>query len=93
MREIVAEGEIPFLELSADYLHKDNISGGPPYSLEITKHPGFDGLFLNEPNNTTFINYLRICIDNCGFPLIRRADCVNNYQAFFDKIKPLLKPI
>lgn len=93
MQEIVDEGETPYLELSADHLHKDNISGGPPYSLEITTHPSVDGLFLNEPNNTTFINYLRICIDNCGFPSIRRADCDNDYQAFFGKVKPLLKPI
>jgi hypothetical protein len=93
LREIVAEEEIPYLELSADDLHKDNISGGPPYSLEITKHPSVDSLFINEPNNTTFIDYLRICIDNCGFPSIGRPDCHNDYQAFFDKIKPLLKPI
>jgi len=93
MQEIVEEGDPPCLELSADDLHKDNISGGPPYSLEITTHPSVDGLFLNESNNTTFINYLRICIDNCGFPSIRRPDCDNDYQAFFDKIKPLLKPI
>ena len=93
MGDIVAEGEIPYLELSADDLHKDNISGGPPYALDITRHPSFDTLFLNEPNNTTFINYLRICIDNCGFPSIRRPDCDNDYQAFFGKIKPLLKPI
>ena len=93
MRQIVDEGELPCLELSADDLHKDNVSGGPPYSLEITTDPSVDGLFLNEPNNTTFINYFRICIDNCGFPSIRRSDCDNDYQAFFGKVKPLLKPI
>lgn len=93
MQEIMNEGETPYLELSADDLHKDNISGGPPYSLEITKHPSVDSLFLNEPSNATFINYLRICIDNCGFPSIQRPDCDNDYQAFFDNVKPLLKPL
>jgi len=91
MEEIIEEGEPAYLELSADDLHKDNVSGGPPYSLEITANPAVDGLFLNEPNNTTFVNYLRICFDNCGFSLIRRPDCNNYYQAFFDKVKPQLK--
>jgi len=93
MQEIVEEDELPYLELSADDLHKDNVSGGPPYSLEIATHPSVDGLFFNEPNNSTFINYLRICFNNCGFPLIRRPDCNNDYQVFFDKVKPLLQAI
>ena len=82
-----------FLELAADDLHKDNVSGGPPYSLDITKSPSIDSKFRNEPNETTFINYLRICFKYCGFPGLARPDTKNDYQTFFDKVKPHLKPI
>ena len=81
-----------FLVLAADDLHKDNVSGGPPYSLEITKQPSIDGNFINEPNNTTFINYLRICFEYCGFPGIR-SEAKNDNQLFFDRVNAQLKPI
>lgn len=93
MQDAVDEEDIPYLELSADELHKDNISGAEPYSLELTGQPSIDSLFLNEPNNTTLINYLRICFDNCGFPSIQRPNYGNDYQTFFDKVKPQLKQI
>ncbi len=82
-----------FLDLAADDLHKDNISGGQSYAIEITKSPSIDSTFMNEPHNTTFINYIRICFQSCGFPGITRLDTGNNYQPFFDRVKPLLKPI
>ena len=81
------------LQLSADYLHKDNISGGPAYSLLITEKPSSDGQFLNEEHATSFINYLRICFDNCGFSRITNPEYDNDYQSFFAKVIPLLKPI
>ena len=59
----------------------------------LASQPSIDSNFFNEPNNTTFVNYLRICFDNCGFPGITRADMQNNYQDFFNKVKPQLKPI
>jgi hypothetical protein len=81
------------LRLAADYLHKDNISGGPPYSLLITKDLSVDGQFLNEEHNTSFINYLRICFENCGFSRIADSGYDNDNQSFFSKVKPQLKPI
>jgi len=81
------------LPVSADYYHKDNISGGRPYSIEITAEPQVDSRFLDEEHETTFINYLRITIENCGFS---RADAVNNlpdFKIFCKKVRPLLKPI
>ena len=94
MKERLADySEFPFLDVAADYLHKDNISGGPPYSIQITKEPSIDSLFLNEPHNTTFIDYLRTCFENCGFPRITEPKYKNDYQSFFDKVKPQLKPI
>jgi hypothetical protein len=83
----------PYLELAADYLHKDNISGGLPYSIQLTKQHSIDSLFLNEPNETNFINYLRICMENCGFPRITNPEQENDYQEFFAKVKPQLKRI
>lgn len=85
--------QFPCLELAADYLHKDNISGGLPYSIQITKEISVDGLFLNEPNETTFINYLRICMENCGFARITKPEYKNEYKEFFEKVKPRLKMI
>lgn len=94
MKESLANySEFPFLEVAADYLHKDNISGGAPYSIQITTEPSIDSLFLNEPHNTTFIDYLRTCFENCGFSRITESKYNNDYRAFFDKVKPQLKPI
>lgn len=82
-----------FIDLAADDLHKDNVSGGQAYAIEITKKPSIDSSFMNEPNDTSFINYLRICFEYCGFPGITRPEMHNDYQAFFDRVKPQLKSI
>ncbi|KAA5536220.1 hypothetical protein F0919_00715 [Taibaiella lutea] len=81
------------LEISADYLHKDNTSGGPAYALLLTQKPSIDSSLLNEEHDTTLIDYLRICFDNCGFPRITNKEHNNDYKDFFDKVKPQLKPI
>lgn len=82
-----------FLSTAADNLHKDNVSGGQAYAVQITKEPSIDSRFMNEPHETTFINYLRICFEYCGFPSISRQDVKNDYRTFFDKVKPKLKKI
>ncbi|WP_293308733.1 hypothetical protein [Pedobacter sp. UBA5917] len=94
MNEYIEDEEYgsAFLELSADDLHKDNVSGGPPYSLQLTQTQSVDGIFLNEPNNTTFINYLRICFESCGFPGMQNQRD-QSFQKFFNKVKPQLKKI
>lgn len=91
--EVIQENEKPYLELSADYLHKDNTSGGMPYSIEITKQPSIDGLLLFEPHETTFIDYLRISISNCGFSLISEAELENDFRSYFSRVKPQLLKI
>lgn len=90
--QIELDDEPAGLQVSADYYHKDNISGGPPYSVELTETPQVDSRFLNEEHETTFINYLRIVMDNCGFS---RAYAVNDprFVNYCKKVKPLLKPI
>lgn len=87
------DGDFVTIGLSADDLHKDNISGGTPYSIEITAKPSIDSQFLYEVHDTTFINYLRICFEYCGFPAIAIENEPSDYQAFFAKVKPLLKKL
>jgi hypothetical protein len=58
------------IDLAPDYLHKANVSGGAPYSMAVGNE-GIDGLFLWEPHQTTFVNYLRICFRWGGFPGLR----------------------
>ena len=55
------------LDLAPDALHKADVSGGPPYGLEVP-NAGVDGSFLNERHGTTFVNYLRIAFVWGGFP-------------------------
>lgn len=93
LKENYKEDGFVSLQLSADYLHKDNISGGQAYSLQVTSKPNIDGMLLFEEHNTTFINYLRICFDNCGFSRITNTEHNNDYQSFFEKVKPQLKRI
>lgn len=89
--EIMTEEGMAYIELSADYYHKDDTSGGMPYSIAITPEPSIDSSFLYEEHDTTFINYLRISMENCGFSRITKEK--NDYQKFFDKVKPQLKQI
>jgi hypothetical protein len=93
LKDYFEEDGFVSLELSADYLHKDNISGGQAYSLKLTEKPSIDGQLLYEEHDTTFINYLRICFDSCGFSRITNANHNNDFQAFFDNVKPRLKKI
>ncbi len=93
MKENAADGEPVYLELAADFYHKDNVSGGMAYSIEMTKQPSIDSLFLFEEHETTFVNYLRICFENCGFSRITNPENKNIYEVFFETVKPKLKPI
>jgi len=79
------------LPVSADYYHKDNISGGPPYSVELTERPQVDSLFLYEEHDTTFVNYLRITMENCGFSRAHEVIELPGFMNYYKKVKPLLK--
>ena len=93
MDDYMQEDGTTFLELAADVYHKDNVSGGPAYSLLITEEPAVDSVFINEPHETTFINYLRVCFDYGGFPGLAAGDYPDDYEAFLEKVKPQLKKI
>jgi hypothetical protein len=58
--------------LAPDDFHKDNVSGGDPYSI-ILPNPAIDARFEDEWHNTTFVNYLRICFRWGGFPGFERV--------------------
>lgn len=86
------EDDDDFCELgvSADYFHKDNTSGGPPYAIEITKKPQIDSSFLNEEHNATFINYLRLTMEGCGFSRAGEISDREDFIAFSKKVRPML---
>jgi hypothetical protein len=52
--------------LSPDSFHKDNISGGEPYQMELPNH-GVDGRVRWLDDELYFVDYLRTCIKNHGF--------------------------
>ena len=58
--------------LAPDELHKDNISGGAPYELELPSSAA-DGVLLNEWHNATFVSYLRDAFRWAGLPGWSRA--------------------
>jgi hypothetical protein len=60
--------EKPFrIDLSPDYLHKANISGGMPYAI-LVPFPGTDPVFTDERHALPFIDYLRLTFKWAGFP-------------------------
>lgn len=54
------------LPLAPDRLHKDNVSGGPPYGI-VLPDGCIDGLFVAE-TTTPFVAYLNWVFRNGGFP-------------------------
>lgn len=62
-------GKIPpfSIPIAPDAYHKANRSGGAAYAIAVPD-PAADALILNEPHNTTFVNYLRLAFRWGGFP-------------------------
>lgn len=91
MSEFLDEGNTPYLEISPDVYHKDNVSGGLPYGIELTVEQHVDSKMLNTKyGDLYFIEYLRICFENGGFPNIKEnnEDC----EKFIDAIKKEIIP-
>lgn len=62
------DDEPRLIEFAPDALHKANISGGSPYSIEVPS-PAADARVEDEPHDTSFVGYLRIAILGWGgFP-------------------------
>jgi len=93
VKDLEADDEEVGLPIAGDYLHKDNISGGPMYRIELAAEPQVDSRFLYEEHDTTFVNYLRITMDNCGFTRAGAVRHLADFTEYFKKVKPQLKPI
>jgi hypothetical protein len=58
----------PFcIPIAPDFYHKNNVSGGAPYQIEMPCAAA-DALLLYEWHNVTFVEYLRECFRWGGFP-------------------------
>ena len=55
------------LMISVDSDLKYDVSGSGIYEIEVP-NPSADAMLLNEWHNTTFVNYLRICLQYGGLP-------------------------
>lgn len=72
MESNISDGYSPsaYLVFAPDFYHKDNVSGGQSYSIEITRTRPIDSRILFEENNITFIEYLRMCFEWGRFPRV-----------------------
>ena len=66
--------------LAPDEMHKDEISGGAPYELELPNRSA-DGRLLNEWHDTTFVGYLREAFRWGGLPGYARSPARRSYAA------------
>ncbi len=90
MQDYIEEG-LPFgLAISADDLHKDNVSGGPMYAIAITPEPSVDSLLLYESHNLLFIDYLRLCFKYAGFPGLT-DNAPDDFVSFSENVKLSLR--
>jgi hypothetical protein len=65
--EQLVTGEFYRLIISPDGYHKMNVSGRAPYQIQLP-NAAADVLLLYEEHQTTFVDYLRQCCANAGFP-------------------------
>lgn len=73
--------------ISPDLYHKNNISGGLPYEIEISKHHKIDSLIFNTPycKNIYFVDYLRLCFSSGGFPSLKNNKKSKDLIVFLSK--------
>ena len=82
----------PFeVDLSPDYLHKADISGGAPYSI-VLPFLGADPTLKFERHDLPFLEYLRLCFRWAGFPGLEdhgdREDVRRFVKAFATDLEP-----
>jgi hypothetical protein len=58
--------------IGPDYYHKEDVSGGMCYGVEVPNEED-DPALLEEWHQTTFVGYLRLCFEWGGFPGLERA--------------------
>ncbi len=86
----------PFsLQFAPDYLHKQNISGGPPYTIQLpppTPADAVDPRVLHERGRGRLVEYLRRGFRFGGFPLLEVAarpleDISLNHRIAFQTVR------
>jgi len=66
------------ISMAPDFLHKQDISGGPPYEIELpapSEAEQVDPRVLHEAHGTTLVGYLRAAFAQGGFPMLEVAAC------------------
>ena len=80
MRERAAHEGL-LCSIAPDVYHRDNVSGGAPYAIELP-NPGADALVFGEWHHVRFVPYLRIAIlDWGGFPGLSHACPPDQWRA------------
>jgi hypothetical protein len=79
------------LDLAPDGLHKVNVSGGPPYGVELP-FLGADPLFAGEAHGLHFVDYLRLCFRWAGFPGLASHAQDPNVQRFVKRMTDQMHP-
>jgi hypothetical protein len=65
--------ENPWIDVSPDHYGKYFTSGGGPYGIHVP-NPTMDGPLEGEWHQTTFVNYLRICLAWAGLPGLDQSE-------------------
>lgn len=90
VNELDIEAEQFGIPIAPDYFHKDNVSGGSPYSI-LVPNASIDAVLAYERHQTTFVNYLRICFAYGGFPGVEwhNGDLPKIMAELSDKLLPI----
>ena len=65
--ESMDDDERSAITIAPDDLHKENTSGGDPYTVVVPDQRS-DGVLRDERHNLFFVDYLRLCFRYGGFP-------------------------
>jgi len=79
------------LQLAPDYLHKANISGGPPYGFSVPNGE-VDAIFECEEHRLPFVEYLRLCFRWGGFPRLERVELAPEGRQTLEELRSGLEP-
>jgi len=71
--------------IAPDGYHKEDVSGGPPYTIMLP-NPAIDAPLENDRHATTFVDYLRICVRWGAFPGWERLAGNDRRSALLDQL-------
>ncbi len=64
--------------IAPDYYHKEDVSGGMWYGIALPDESE-DPILLEEWHETTFLNYLELCVKCAGFPGLEDCEGEHNW--------------